>query len=115
MDETYLDRLEQIARNEATFREVNEAIAQTAKRLDADEVDFVCECGDADCAERITAGLREYNRVRRHPTRFLLTHGHEQPGIEQVVRRTHDYTVVEKVERTVAHVARLLNPRPETA
>jgi hypothetical protein len=106
---------EQIAKTEAVFREVNEAIASAADRLEADEAEFVCECADAECAHRITAGLEEYDRVREEPTRFILKPGHEQPRVERVVRREGDYTIVEKFERTVARIVTQLDPRASAA
>jgi hypothetical protein len=100
-----------IARTESAFREVNEAIAKTAERFGADEVDFVCECADPDCVHRVTAQLEEYEEVRAEPTRFLLAPHHHEPTVERVVERTSEYDIVEKVERTVARIARRLNPR----
>ena len=99
-----------MARTEAAFREVNEAIAATAARFDADETDFVCECADTDCAHRLTAGLDDYEDVRAEPTRFLLAPGHDEPGIERVVERTSEYHVVEKFG-PVAPIVRQLDPR----
>ena len=106
---------EGIGRTEAVYREVNEAIAQTAGRFDAGAVDLVCECGDAECTARVTADLATYERVRAHPTQFILMPGHEQPAVERVVERRDDYAIVEKIERTVARIARRLNPRASTA
>src|SRR5215210_2106079 len=102
----------QLGRNEALFREVNEAIAATADGLHSDEADFVCECGDPACTQRITAPLDDYERVREDPTRFILEPGHDEPRIERVVRETKDYAVVEKFERTVVGIVRGLNRRP---
>jgi hypothetical protein len=110
-----MDDPERIAKTETVFREVNEVIAKTAEQLAADETEFVCECGDADCADRIPAPLDDYESVREHPTRFLLKDGHEKPLVEKVVRRTEDYSVVEKVEQRVAAIARRLDPRAEPA
>ena len=100
-----------IARTESAFREVNEAIAKTAARFDAEEADFVCECADADCVHRVTAALEEYEDVRAEPTHFLLAPGHHEPAVERVVERTGEYDVVEKFTTTVARIARRLNPR----
>ena len=100
-----------IARTESAFREVNEAIARTAARFDADEADFVCECADPDCVHRVTANLDEYEEVRAEPTHFLLAPGHHEPAVERVVERTIEYDVVEKFTATVARIARRLNPR----
>jgi len=105
----------QLGRNEALFREVNEAIAATSTRTAATEAGFVCECGDATCTHRVTADLAEYERIREHPTRFLLQPGHEDRRVERVVHETKRYAVVEKFEQTVESVVRRRDPRTRTA
>ena len=109
-----MDEHVKVAETEAVFREVNEVIAQTAEQFDADETEFVCECADETCADRIPAPLDDYEAVREHPTRFLLKEGHEKPLVEKIVRRTDDYAVVEKVETNVAGIVRRLDPRTES-
>jgi len=105
--------VERIARTEAVFREVNEAIARTAATLDTDEAAFVCECSELQCAQRVTADLDDYEAVREHATRFILAPGHAQESVERVVEETPHYSVVEKVERRVAAIVRALNPRAD--
>jgi hypothetical protein len=100
-----------MARTESAYREVNEAIATIASRFQAEETDFVCECADPDCADRITVDLDDYEDVRTSPTRFLLAPGHGEPAVERVVERTEQFDVVEKVAPGAAAVARALNPR----
>ncbi len=63
---------ERIARTEALFRDVNERIAETARRFDSQDGAFVCECADQTCTERVDATLDEYERARAKGTRFLL-------------------------------------------
>ena len=58
-----------MARTESAFREVNEAIATTAARFDAEGTDFVCECADPACAHRLTAELDDYEEVRSRAAR----------------------------------------------
>jgi hypothetical protein len=101
----------EMARTEAAFREVNEAIATTAAKLDAEETDFVCECADPDCADRMTVELEEYEDVRAEPTRFLIAPGHADGAIEHVVERRGGFEIVQKVGHIAASVARALNPR----
>lgn len=103
------------ATTEAIFRNVNERIAESAERFDAEEAEFVCECSEQSCTHRVAASLGDYERVRSEATRFLLVPGHEDPSIERVVERRRRFSVVEKVERTVAATVRRLNPRPEAA
>ncbi|MCW2966030.1 MAG: hypothetical protein JWO17_3282 [Actinomycetia bacterium] len=99
------------ARTEAAFREVNESIAETAARFDAEEADFICECADPQCAHRVSAELEEYEEVRSEPTHFLLAPGHHEPEGERVIERTGEREVVEKVAPVMARIARRLNPR----
>jgi hypothetical protein len=105
MDET------KMARTESAFREVNEAIAKTAAKFDATEADFVCECADPECADRITADLDDYEDVRADATHFIVADGHDEPRIERVVDDHGDYAVVEKFGTRIARIVRALNPR----
>ncbi len=99
------------ATTEAIFRNVNERIAESAQRFDADEAEFVCECGDRSCTHRLATPLDDYERARAKPTRFLLAPGHEDDAIEKVVERCGPFQIVEKFEHTVAATVRSLNPR----
>lgn len=100
-----------MARTEAAFREVNEAIAETAARFDAQEADFICECADPQCAHRVSAELEDYEQVRSDATRFLLAPGHHEPQVERVVEHTEEFDVVEKVVPLMRRIVRRLNPR----
>lgn len=104
-----------MARTESAFREVNEAIARTAAKFDAEEADFVCECADPDCVHRITAELDDYEEVRSEATRFIVADGHDAPEIERVVEEHGGYAVVEKFGSRVARIVRALNPRAHPA
>lgn len=100
-----------MARTESAFREVNEAIAETAARFEAEEADFICECSDPQCADRVNAELDEYEEVRSEGTQFLLVPGHLDPEVEQVVEHTGHFDIVKKVAPAMARIARRLNPR----
>ena len=102
-----------IARTEAIFRNVNERIAESAQRFDADTAEFVCECGDQACTHRIEASLDDYEHVRAEGTRFMLVPGHANDEVEKVVEERRRFWIVEKFERTVAATVRRLNPRAE--
>jgi hypothetical protein len=86
------------AHNEAKFRNLNEAI----KDLEGDQwagdrlVDLVCECSSATCMKVVSLPRDEYEAVRAKPTQFLVTPGHEDLSIEDVVARHAQYVVVEK-------------------
>ena len=96
MDEQAKERL---AKNEALFRDINERVRQIdeAHGIPTDELwDFLCECGSADCLERVGLTLAEYERVRGKPTQFVLVPGHEVPEVERVVDETRRYVIVDK-------------------
>jgi hypothetical protein len=107
---------ERLAKNEVLFRSVNEAIEQQALRFGGieDEYEFVCECSAADCVERMTLTLRQYEQVRAEGTSFVLAPGHADPGIELVVRRTADYHVVDK-DGAAGVIAEQADPRSADA
>ena len=102
---------ERKARTEAAFREVNERIAENAVRFEAGETDFICECDDTQCTERVEATLVEYEHVRADGARFLIAPGHADSAIELVVERRAGFMIVEKVSVIARAVARRLNPR----
>ena len=103
------DSQERLARNEAFFRQVNERINDVSVSGE-DGYQFVCECADPGCTERITLMTADYEWVRAKPTRFVLAPGHVAPEIEHVVEREGDHVVVEK--RGIAgRIATKLNPR----
>jgi hypothetical protein len=106
---------ERRATTEALFRDVNERIAESAERFDAEETDFVCECADPECTDRVEASLAEYEEVREDPTTFLLAPGHEQKDIERVVADRGRFRVVEKVQSVVRRTVVRLDPRNRPA
>jgi hypothetical protein len=101
------------ARTEALFRDVNERIAESAQRFEADSTQFVCECADPTCTDRVEATLGEYEDVRADATTFLLTPGHAHDDIERVVADNGRFHIVEKVQKTVRATVERLNPRAE--
>ena len=107
-----MDEKERRARTEALFRDVNERIAESAQRFEADSTQFVCECADPNCTDRVEATLDEYEEVRANGATFMLTPGHVQEDIERVVSDRGRFHVVEKVQRTVRETVKRLNPRP---
>ncbi len=103
---------ERKARTESAFREVNERIAENAKRFEAGSTEFICECDNPQCVERVEATLEEYEQVRADGARFLLAPGHGDKSIEQVVVSRGTFMIVEKVQTAARALARRLNPRP---
>jgi hypothetical protein len=99
------------ARNESTFREVNEALRAGHWPGEEDAAIAIrCECGELGCNRLIEVGTRDYERVRAHPRRFLLAIDHEIPEAETIVERHRGYLVVEKGGEA-GRVAEATDPR----
>ena len=99
------------ARTESAFREVNERIAENAKRFESGSTGFICECGDPHCTHRVQATLEEYEEVREDGATFMLAHGHGDATIERLVDDRGRFMIVEKVHRAARAIVRQLNPR----
>lgn len=108
MDESPQQR---IGRNEALFRDVNEAIDRGRWQGEEDSLTaFRCECGRLGCTDLIELTPREYERIRIYPRRFALAVGHNMPDAEQVVETHQRYLVVEKLGQA-GQVAQRRDPR----
>jgi hypothetical protein len=106
------EREQRLAQNEALFREVNEKVEAIAAVHGTDDhvYEFYCECSNADCSLQVPATIAQYEAVRAHPTRFLVTPEHSLPEIETVVEKGDTWWVIEKqgeAGRLVEH----LDPR----
>lgn len=93
-------RIERIAHNESTFRDLNESLEASVHRGrgDADYAGFVCECGDENCEMTVRMRLADFERVRSDSQLFFVVPGHEIPDAESVVERNDGYLVVRKCE-----------------
>jgi hypothetical protein len=86
-----------IGRNEAIFRDVNEAIEKGHwPGEEQAAVAFRCECGRLGCSRLVEMTVGEYERVRAHPRRFFVASDHEIPAAETVIETHQAYAVVEK-------------------
>ena len=95
------------------FRQVNERLKEIGESfsLVAEQSDFVCECGNASCAEPIRMTLADYERLRSEPTWFAVRPGHEVRDLESIVERRGEYNVVQKHEGGPARLAEDEDPR----
>jgi hypothetical protein len=115
-------RQQRLAANESLFRSVNERIEQLAEGPfqsspgeGASAVDFVCECADPACAERIALTIAEYEQIRAAGNRFVVAPApeHVDTTIENVVdMNSSRYWVVEKTDEA-AEAAERADPRQE--
>jgi hypothetical protein len=78
---------------------VNERVARVAETFQVfdEPYDFLCECGVTGCRTPVAATIAEYDRVRSHPSTWLLAPGHENDHLEEVVYRTEHFVVVRVV------------------
>ncbi len=87
-----------LAEAQVVLREGNERIKQRERGAHPwQRILFVCECSDLHCTTLLKLTLREYERVRGHPNRFLIAVGHETLEVEGVVSANKRFAVVEKV------------------
>jgi hypothetical protein len=99
------------AANEATFREINEAIERGQWPGEEHEpVGFRCECAQLGCNQLLELTIAEYEDIRAHPRRFLVSPGHVRPSLEVVVGTRPEYVVVEK-RGEAGEVAEETDPR----
>jgi hypothetical protein len=102
---------QRLASNELVFRDVNEAIESGRIPAEVHEtVAFRCECGELGCNDLIELTVGEYERVRAHPRRFLVTIGHQQREIETIAETHPGYAVIEKRDEA-GKVAEETDPR----
>jgi hypothetical protein len=109
------ERGRRVGLNEAVFREVNERIGDISREFDVpmDELDLICECGDADCVERISMSRADYEQVRADPLQFAIATGHDDPSVEIVIAREKGYDLVRKHPGPPAFLAAERDPRSE--
>jgi hypothetical protein len=101
-----------VARNQALFRETNEAIERGQWPAEPGKVvRFRCECSRVDCGQAVKVTLADYEQVRESPRRFIVLEGHVDSRVEDVVAETNGYVIVEK-RGTAGHVADATDPRP---
>ena len=107
---------ERVVRNEALFREINERVEDVAEGFDIRgegdslRIEFVCECGNLGCIERIELTRGQYEAVRENPRRFAVVRGHEDQSISRIVEQHGEVAVVEKLDHA-ADVAVEHDPR----
>jgi hypothetical protein len=92
--------------------EVNEHIAEVAAEQDADapEWEFFCECGRADCEERVRLKLEAY--VALHDDGAVLAPGHHIDQIERARRLREDAKALRaQAEQQVKRVRQSLGKR----
>lgn len=104
------------AKNQSLYRSVNEEISQLNVALseaapDTEPIgEWICECADPACTERIEATRGEYETVRASGRTFIVRPGHIYPEIERVTAENERFMVVEKFDKS-GRIAEALDPR----
>ncbi|MDA0169482.1 hypothetical protein OJ998_10325 [Solirubrobacter taibaiensis] len=96
-------RQQRIAKNETSFRDINERLESGLRqaRHNPERLEFICECGDRECESSVPLSFEEYEVVREDSRRFLIVPGHVFPETEHVVASNERYEVVEKFGEAV--------------
>jgi hypothetical protein len=102
------------ARSQSLFREVNERVKRMHESVGSARslADWICECADDSCMDKVEMTLAEYEEIRENGARFFVVPSsrHVWADVEQVVRRNDRFWVVEKSGRA-EQGARRLDPR----
>jgi len=118
MSVTVDERASRAARNQSFFRQINERVNELneAFSLVLPLGEWVCECADQSCIERIELSAQDYETVRQNGARFVIAPGDEHvwPDVENVTERNERYWVVEKLGEA-ARVSGDLDPRSHPA
>jgi hypothetical protein len=108
---------ERVARNDAAFREANEAIQEKAAAWEMDGLlPVLCECADTSCRAVVRLTHRQYEGVRGNPRWFINAPGHHVngQGWVRIVAEHDGYVVVEKIGEA-GEIAEQLDPRSAEA
>jgi hypothetical protein len=91
-------REERIAKNEISFRQINERLSRGLQQVPDNPalLEFICECGHQTCDQHVQLSLSEYEQVRRDSRRFAVLPGHIIPDVESLVASNERFDVVEK-------------------
>ena len=93
---------EQVARNDAIYRDANERIKSAAEEYEVGgPIPFICECADPECRSVVLLTMSEYEEIRAQPTHFLNLPGHDRDRGRAYRDRADgaSYIVVEKIGR----------------
>jgi hypothetical protein len=94
------DREARAAKNQTMFRKLNERLEESseASGLAMLPGQWMCECVNDTCVERIAMSVEEYEAVRKSGAHFVVASSDEHfwPDVERVLEHNDRYWVVEK-------------------
>jgi hypothetical protein len=104
------------ARNQVSFGELNQRLQELddAFSVVAPAGEWICECVNDTCVERIEMSVEAYEAVRGHGARFFVVSSDEHfwPDVERVVEHNDGYWVVEGTGPAAAWAEAGAEPRP---
>jgi hypothetical protein len=80
-------------RNQLLFREVNKRIREVSDGLHV-RVEFLCECGHADCTATVEAMAAQFDELLSDDGRFLIAREHQSLNGQPVIADYGDYLVL---------------------
>jgi hypothetical protein len=100
-DTQHVEHAARGARTQSLFRDVNERILEVneAFSIALELGDWICECADDACTERVALTMEEYEAVRASPIRFAVAPAdkHFYPELEMLVLKHQRFWIVEKI------------------
>ena len=76
---------ETVARNQTIRREINAAVRTGRDPGRSAAPAFLCECGGLGCNTVVEVAVDDYDRVRAHPSRFVVDADHLIPEVDTPV------------------------------
>jgi hypothetical protein len=110
------NRAKRAAKNQALFREINERVKELNVGFSAviETGEWICECANDSCVERVAMSVEEYEAVRACGSRFFVAPGdqHVWPDVEWVAERNDRFWIVEK-KGDAGRLAATADPRSD--
>jgi len=110
------NRDERAAMNQTLFRDVNEHVKDLNEGFSIvyPVGEWICECANDTCTERVEMSAAEYEKIRSEGTRFFVAPSDEHVwhDVELVTERNDRYWIVEKVGQA-GELARVGDPRTD--
>jgi hypothetical protein len=90
------DRELRAAQNQMLFRSRNEQMIELGEAVSGPpvELDFVCECADEGCMDRIRLSALQFLAVESDKNQFIVVRGHEMPEVEDVIAERENFLIV---------------------
>jgi hypothetical protein len=97
---TIEERQRKAAQNQSLFREINERIEPLNETFayDGERCEWLCECADPTCTDKIELTIIEYETLRGGSNSFAVKATHVFADVEDVIAVNDRYLVVAKVE-----------------